>query len=66
LLDVPPQHAAVFETEPAGAAAGQRAGFARVIGVDRAGQARVLRESGAGVVVTDLADLLDPALLTAA
>jgi beta-phosphoglucomutase-like phosphatase (HAD superfamily) len=63
LLDVPPRQAAVFETEPAGATAGQRAGFARVIGVDRAGQARLLREGGAGVVVTDLAELLDPALV---
>jgi phosphoglycolate phosphatase-like HAD superfamily hydrolase len=30
-----------------------------VVGVDRVGQADALREHGADVVVTDLADLLD-------
>ena len=32
---------------------------ARVIGVDRVGQADALREHGAGIVVTDLGELLD-------
>ena len=34
-------------------------GFGCVVGVDRAGQADQLREHGADVVVTDLAELLD-------
>jgi beta-phosphoglucomutase-like phosphatase (HAD superfamily) len=63
LLDVQPQQAAVFETEPAGAAGGQKAGFAQVVGVDRSGQPVLLRESGADVVIAGLAELLDPALV---
>ena len=62
-LDVEPRQAAAFETEPAGAAAGRAAGFARVIGVDRTGQPSLLRDSGADVVVTDLAELIDPAVV---
>jgi HAD superfamily hydrolase (TIGR01509 family) len=62
-LDVQPRQAAVFETEPAGAAAGHAVGCACVIGVDRAGQPNLLRDSGADVVVTDLAELLDPSLV---
>ena len=62
-LDVQPLQAAVFETEPAGAAAGRAAGFACVVGVDRTGESSLLRDSGADVVVTDLAELLDPSLV---
>ncbi|GLW09742.1 hypothetical protein Misp01_48710 [Microtetraspora sp. NBRC 13810] len=51
--------AAVFEDALAGVAAGHAGGFACVVGVDRAGQARELREHGADIVVTDLADLLE-------
>ncbi len=60
-LGVAPDQAAVFEDALAGVAAGRAGGFARVVGVDRAGQADALREHGADVVVCDLADLLDAA-----
>jgi len=58
-LGVEVSAAAVFEDALAGVAAGRAGGFARVVGVDRVGQADALREHGADVVVTDLADLLD-------
>jgi HAD superfamily hydrolase (TIGR01509 family) len=61
-LDVEPRRAAVFETDPAGAAAGRAAGFARVIGVDRTGRPSLLRDGGADAVVSDLAELIDPAV----
>jgi HAD superfamily hydrolase (TIGR01509 family) len=51
--------AAVFEDALAGVAAGRAGGFGHVVGVDRAGQADALREHGADVVVTDLAELLE-------
>lgn len=60
-LGVGPAEAAVFEDALAGVAAGRAGGFAYVVGVDRAGQAGALREHGADVVVTDLAELLEPA-----
>ena len=50
--------AAVFEDALAGVAAGRAGGFAFVVGVDRTGQAKALREHGADVVVTDLGELL--------
>jgi beta-phosphoglucomutase family hydrolase len=50
--------AAVFEDALAGVEAGRAGGFGYVVGVDRLGQARALREHGADVVVTDLAELL--------
>jgi beta-phosphoglucomutase family hydrolase len=59
-LGVAPAQAAVFEDALAGVAAGRSGGFALVVGVDRVGQARALREHGADIVVSDLADLLDP------
>jgi HAD superfamily hydrolase (TIGR01509 family) len=49
--------AAVFEDALAGVAAGRAGGFF-VVGVDRVGQAEELREHGADVVVSDLAELL--------
>jgi beta-phosphoglucomutase family hydrolase len=58
-LGIEPDQAAVFEDALAGVAAGRAGGFACVVGVDRADQADALREHGADVVVSDLADLLD-------
>ena len=58
LLGVDPANAVVFEDALAGVAAGRAGGFGYVVGVDRVGQAAELREHGADVVVTDLADLL--------
>jgi HAD superfamily hydrolase (TIGR01509 family) len=60
-LGVEPGQAAVFEDALAGVAAGRAGGFACVVGVDRAGQADALREHGADIVVSDLAELLDAA-----
>jgi HAD superfamily hydrolase (TIGR01509 family) len=58
LLDVPPDAAAVFEDALSGVEAGHAGNFGYVVGVDRVGQAEDLRRSGADVVVTDLAELL--------
>jgi beta-phosphoglucomutase family hydrolase len=58
-LGVAPDQAAVFEDALAGVEAGRAGRFAAVIGVDRAGQADALREHGATIVVSDLAELLE-------
>lgn len=58
-LGVEPAQAVVFEDALSGVAAGRAGRFGFVVGVDRVGQADALRESGADVVVDDLADLLD-------
>ncbi|MGY1835878.1 beta-phosphoglucomutase family hydrolase [Blastococcus sp. SYSU DS0510] len=58
-LGVTPREAVVFEDALAGVAAGRAGGFAHVVGVDRVGHAEALREAGADVVVTDLAELLE-------
>jgi beta-phosphoglucomutase family hydrolase len=58
-LGVAPGQAAVFEDALAGVAAGRAGGFACVVGVDRVGEAEELREHGADIVVSDLAELLD-------
>ena len=58
-LDAAPAQAAVFEDALAGVEAGRAGEFGFVVGVDRAGQARELREHGADVVVEDLAELLN-------
>jgi beta-phosphoglucomutase family hydrolase len=58
-LGVAPGRVAVFEDALAGVAAGRAGGFACVVGVDRVGQAEELREHGADIVVSDLAELLD-------
>jgi beta-phosphoglucomutase family hydrolase len=58
-LGVEPAQAAVFEDALAGVEAGRAGRFRFVVGVDRAGQAEALRQHGADVVVTDLAQLLD-------
>ena len=47
----------VVEDALSGVEAGHRGGFGLVIGVDRLGQAEALRESGADVVVDDLAEV---------
>jgi beta-phosphoglucomutase-like phosphatase (HAD superfamily) len=49
----------VFEDALAGVAAGRAGNFASVVGVDRLGQADALREHGATIVVSDLAELLE-------
>ena len=53
-----PEAAAVYEDALAGVEAGRAGRFGLVVGVDRAGQAEALRQHGADVVVTDLAELL--------
>jgi beta-phosphoglucomutase family hydrolase len=58
-LGYEPAAGAVFEDALAGVAAGRAGDFGRVVGVDRAGQADALREHGADVVVSDLADLME-------
>jgi beta-phosphoglucomutase family hydrolase len=60
LAGVEPAAAAVFEDATAGVEAGHRGEFGFVIGVNRHDDAHAaaLREHGANVVVTDLADLL--------
>jgi beta-phosphoglucomutase family hydrolase len=57
-LEVEPAQAAVFEDALAGVAAGRAGQFGLVVGVDRVGQAQALREHGADIVVSDLAELL--------
>lgn len=59
MVATPPVQAAVFEDALAGVEAGRAGGFRFVVGVDRAGQASLLRRQGADVVVTDLAVLLE-------
>lgn len=58
LLDIAPASAAVFEDALSGVAAGRAGNFGVVVGIDRVGQAEDLRQGGADIVVTDLADLL--------
>ena len=60
-LDVGPESASVFEDALAGVAAGRAGRFGFVVGVDRVGRADDLRASGADIVVSDLADLLEDA-----
>lgn len=57
-LDVEPERAAVFEDARSGVAAGRAGGFGLVVGVDRVGQAELLRADGADTVVADLEELL--------
>ena len=58
-LGVQPSRAAVFEDALVGVEAGRAGRFRFVVGVDRTGQAQALREHGADLVVSDLAELLD-------
>ena len=57
-IGVEAAQAAVFEDALAGVEAGRAGDFGYVVGVDRAGQADALREHGAYIVVSDLAELL--------
>jgi HAD superfamily hydrolase (TIGR01509 family) len=59
LLGVEPDHAADFETTPAGIAAARAAGFRAVIGIRREGPADELHAAAPDVVVNDLAQLLE-------
>ena len=61
-LDVRPRRAAVFETLPAGVAAGSSAGFGEIVAVERHGGSATMRGEGADVVVRDLGELLDATL----
>lgn len=64
-LSVPPAQTIVIEDAIAGVAAGHSGRFGLTIGVDRNGNAAALREAGANIVVSDLADIrleLDDAL----
>ncbi len=54
-----PAESAVFEDALAGVEAGRAGRFGFVVGVDRAGQREALREHGADVVVSDLAELME-------
>jgi beta-phosphoglucomutase family hydrolase len=56
-LAVSPDRAAVVEDAIAGVAAGHAGHFGLVIGVDHVGQSRELREAGADVIVTSLAQI---------
>jgi beta-phosphoglucomutase family hydrolase len=58
-LGIDPSQSAVFEDALAGVEAGRAGHFGFVVGVDRAGQAKELRQHGADVVVTDLATMLE-------
>lgn len=58
-LGVTPRRAVVVEDALSGVQAGRRGGFGLVIGVDRHGDADALRENGADIVVTDLAEMLE-------
>lgn len=60
-LGVDRSQAVVFEDAIAGVESGRAGGFGFVVGVDRVGHADALREHGADVVVTDLAELLEGA-----
>jgi alpha,alpha-trehalase len=58
LLDTPPKAAVVFEDAISGVQAGRAGGFGLVVGVDRRGEADLLRTHGADVVSADLREFL--------
>ena len=58
LLGTPPSAAVVFEDAISGVQAGRAGGFGLVVGVDRRGEADLLRKHGADVVSTDLREFL--------
>jgi beta-phosphoglucomutase family hydrolase len=57
-LDVPPKSAVVVEDALAGVEAGRAGRFGLVVGVDRSDVGALLRQHGADIVVTDLAELI--------
>jgi beta-phosphoglucomutase family hydrolase len=57
-LDVSPERAVVVEDALAGVEAGRAGGFGLVVGVDRDDVDAALRQHGADIVVTDLAELI--------
>ena len=59
-LGVPPARSVVVEDAISGVQAGRDGNFALVIGVDRHGDPDALCRNGAHVVVSDLAELLEP------
>jgi HAD superfamily hydrolase (TIGR01509 family) len=59
LVGARPEQAVVFEDALSGVQAGRAGRFGWVVGVDRVGQAAELKQHGADVVVTDLAQLLE-------
>lgn len=58
-LEVEPKRAVVCEDAVSGVQAGHAGGFGLVVGVDRQGNANVLWENGADIVVEDLSELLE-------
>jgi alpha,alpha-trehalase len=56
-LEAVPGRAVVIEDAVAGVEAGRRGGFGLVIGVDRTGKPGMLKDHGAHVVVSDLAEV---------
>jgi beta-phosphoglucomutase family hydrolase len=58
-LGIDPGHAAVVEDAPAGVASGRAGHFGLVVGVSRGATPAELLRSGADVVVSDLAELLN-------
>jgi len=56
-LGAQPSRAVVFEDALAGVEAGRRAGFSRIVGVDRGEQADALRRHGADVVIASLTEV---------
>jgi beta-phosphoglucomutase family hydrolase len=61
MLGAEPGHCAVYEDALAGVESGRAGNFGYVVGVDRVGHAKELKQHGADVVVEDLAELLDGA-----
>ncbi len=58
-MGVDPAETVVIEDAVAGVEAAKAGGFGLVVGVDRRGDAELLRRAGADVVVADLGELLD-------
>lgn len=61
-LGVDPEHAAAFETQRDGVRAARAGGFGFVVAVAQDGDARLVREEGADVVVSDLGAMVEQEL----